>query len=311
MNSSRGNKGGAIKILSHLGSLIAVTAWALSFLCTKVLMEKGGFTPIEMYVYRFAVAYLILLLFTFRNLKAKSWRDEITLAVSGICAGSLYFITENYALRLTTAGNVSLLTSISPVLTTFLLAALYRQRILPGVIIGSIAAFIGVGCIIFSNGEGIEFRPEGDLLALSAALCWAVYSVTIKRVLPLYNTLFITRKLFFYGVITALPLLFTDNNGFHLHLLIDFAHPEYILNFSFLVIMCSVVAYLIWNESMKILGPVTTNNYIYLQPLITMIAAYFLIGENITLLGYMGCFLIICGLIVSDKWKGSIRFIRR
>ncbi len=311
MKFSRGNKTGYGKLIAHVCALVAVTAWALSFLCTKVLMENGGFTPIEMYVYRFALAYFILLLLTIRNIKSKSWKDELTIAISGICAGSLYFITENYALRLTTAGNVSLLTSISPVLTTFLIAIIFRQKILPGVIFGSIAAFIGVGCIIFSNGEGIELRPEGDLLALAAALCWAAYSVAIKRVLPLYTSLFITRKLFFYGVITALPFLFLDESGCHLYLLFDLSHPQYFLNFIFLVLMCSVVAYLLWNDSMKHLGPVTTNNYIYLQPLITMIAAYFLIGESITLLGYIGCFLIIFGLIVSDKWKGSIRFIRR
>ena len=44
-------------ILAHLGALITVTFWATSFLSTKVLMERGGFTPVEMYVYRFAEAY--------------------------------------------------------------------------------------------------------------------------------------------------------------------------------------------------------------------------------------------------------------
>lgn len=296
------------KVFANLGAFIAVTAWALSFLSTKVLMEDGGFTPIEMYVYRFAVAYILLLILTLRNVKSNSWKDELTLAICGICSGTLYFITENYALRLTTAGNVSLLTSISPIFTTFLVALIFRQRLQLGVVLGSLVAIVGVGCIIFSHGEGIEFRPEGDLLALSAALSWALYSVAVKRVLPLYSSLFITRKLFFYGVITALPLLFLSEGELHFLELFDFRnHPEYFLNFSFLVLMCSVLAYLIWNSSMKFIGPVTTNNYMYLQPLITMIAAYFLLGENITILGYLGCFLIISGLVVSDKWKPAIR----
>lgn len=301
MNIGNSSKSNSIVLLSHAGAFCAAAAWGTSFLCTKILMEDGGFTPIEMYVYRFAAAYIILLLFTFTNLKSKSLADELTLALCGICAGSLYFITENYALTLTTAGNVSLLSSISPIFTTILVAIMYRQRIRPGVIIGSVIAFIGAGCIIFSHGESIEFRPTGDVLALSAALSWAIYTVAIKKLLPLYSGLFITRKLFFYGLLTALPLLFCSDAPSHLHLLFDIAHPTYLLNFLFLVLVCSIGAYLLWNIVMKILGPVTANNYIYLQPPVTMIAAYIFLGENIYPLGYVGCALILGGLIYSDK----------
>ncbi|MDE6717223.1 MAG: DMT family transporter [Muribaculaceae bacterium] len=306
MKFNTANKQSLLLPLAHLGALVTVIAWGSSFLSTKILMEDGGFTPVEMYVYRFAAAYILLLLLTFRKIMSASWRDELTLAICGVCAGSLYFITENYALRLTTTGNVSLLASISPIFTTFLVAILFKQRIKAGVIIGSMVAFAGVGCIIFSHGASMELHPEGDLLAITAALCWAIYTVAIKRIIPLYTSLFITRKLFFYGVITALPLLFIQKEPYHLGLIFDIAQPQYMLNFLFLVVMCSMAAYLIWNEAMKVLGPVTANNYLYMQPLVTMIAAYFFLGENIYLLGYIGCVLIIGGLIISDKWKASV-----
>lgn len=288
-------------LLAHLGAIFTVSAWGTSFLCTKVLMMDGGFTPVEIYFYRFLAAYLVLLLFTFKEMRSKSWRDELTFLLCGVCCGSLYFITENYALKLTTAGNVSLLASISPIFTTVLVAVIFRQKIQTGVIIGSLVAFIGAGCIVFSHGESLEFRPTGDLLALAAAFSWAVYSVAIKRVLPFYSGFFVTRKLFFYGVITALPLLLMQKGPSHVHLLFDFEHPTMILNFLFLVLFCSLAAYVIWNEVMRILGPVSSNNYLYVQPLVTMIAAYFVLDEHIYLLGYIGCFLIIGGLIYSDK----------
>ncbi len=294
-------KGKYLVLLAHLGALFTVSAWGTSFLCTKVLMIDGGFTPVEIYFYRFLVAYLVLLFFTFKNIKSKSWRDELTFLLCGVCCGSQYFITENYALRLTTAGNVSLLASISPILTTVLMAVIFRQKIQTGVIIGSIVAFIGAGCIVMSHGASLEFRPAGDLLALAAALSWAVYSVAIKRVLPLYSGFFVTRKLFFYGVITALPLLLLQKGPSHISLLWDIAHPTMIMNFLFLVLFCSLAAYVIWNEVMRILGPITSNNYIYVQPLVTMIAAYFVLDEKIYLMGYIGCALIIGGLIYSDK----------
>ncbi len=229
----------------------------------------------------------------------------------GICACSLYIITKDYALKMTTAGNVSLLASMSPLFTTFLMALVFRQRIKAGVLIGSVVALIGVSFIIFSHGESLEIRPEGDLLAIAAAVCWSIYTIAVRRVIPLYTSLFITRKLFFYGVITALPLLFMQREPYHLRLLFDLHDPQYLINFLFLVLMCSVAAYLMWNEVMKVLGAVKTNNYLYLQPPITMVAGFFFLGESIMLLGYIGCALVIAGLIISDKWKGAIWFKKK
>lgn len=292
-----------IKILAHLGALGTMIAWGTSFLSTKVLMLEGGFTPIEMFIYRFAAAYILLFVITLKKIFADNWKDELQLFLCGMCAGSLYFITENYALQFTNTANVSLLASISPIFTTILIAVVYKTRLKKWTVIGSIVAFIGVVCIIFSSGEGFEIRPVGDLLALSAAVSWAVYTLMIKRLIPLYNSLFITRKLFFYGVLTGLPLLLIQKAPSHLNLFFQPGNFPLILNFLFLVVVCSVLGYLIWNEVMKYLGSVTANNYLYLQPLVTMVAASIVLGEMIYPLGYIGCVLIIGGLVISDKIK--------
>lgn len=289
------------KVLGHLSALITVTAWGTSFIFTKVLMEDASLSPIEVYVYRFALAYVLLLPFTLRKFFANNIRDELQLMMCGLCAGSIYFILENYALQYTTTGNVSLLSSLSPIITTVLMAAVFRFRPGIGVLIGSIIAFIGVGCVIFSHGEGLEFNPLGDFLALASAFSWAIYAVGIKRLIPIYSSFFISRKLFFYGVLSALPLLWISDQPSHLHVL--FTNASFILNLLFLVIACSLIAYVIWNYATGVLGPVATNNYIYFQPLVTMVVAYFTFGEEISLLGYLGCILIIGGLIISDKLK--------
>lgn len=282
-----------------------MVAWGTSFLSTKVLMVDGDFTPVEVFVYRFIFAYLVLLVFTCKKILANNWKDELLLMVCGLCAGSIYFISENYALQFTTTGNVSLLVSISPIFTTVLMAAVYHFIPKPNVIIGSIIAFIGVGCIIFSGGDTLEINPKGDLIALSASMSWAIYTIIVKRLNPIYSSLFITRKLFFYGVITALPLLFIQHQPYHLHLLFDMAQPQYLINFLFLGLFCSAAAYFVWNEVMRILGAIKSNNFLYVQPLVTMIAGYFILGENIYFLGYLGCVLIIGGIMISEKLTGK------
>lgn len=290
-----------VKILAHLGALLTVSAWGASFISTKVLMEDAHLTPIEVYIYRFIAAYLILLALTFKHILSNSWRDELQFMLCGICSGSLYYVLENYALKFTTTGNVSLLSSVSPLITTGLMVLVFRTKVGAGVIIGSLIALLGVGCVIFSHGEGFEINPLGDILALASALSWAIYAIGIKRLVPNYNTLFITRKLFLYGVISAIPFLMIQNEPTHFHTLFLDGNLSYILNFLFLVAICSIGGFLVWNEAIRILGPVTSNNYLYLQPLVTMIVAYFVFDEKIFLLGYIGCVLIIGGLIIADK----------
>ena len=289
------------KIFANLGALLTVAFWGTSFISSKVLLESAHLTPIEVYIYRFAIAYLLLLCVTFRKIFADNWKDEVQLLLCGVCAGSLYYILENYALGHTTTGNVSLLTSISPLLTTALMALVMRKKVSSGVVIGSVIAFVGVGLVIFGNDASLEINPLGDLLALSSAMSWAIYSIAVKRMIPIYSSLFITRKLFFYGVVTALPLLFLEKAPFHFTVL--FTTTEYLLNLIFLVVFCTIVGYLIWNYTMKVLGPVTANNYLYMQPLMTMIAAYIVFGEKISVMGYIGCGMVIGGLIISDKLK--------
>lgn len=295
------------KITGHIGALITVICWGCSFIASKVLMEGANLTPVEVYVYRFTLAYLMMLAITFKELKSKSWADELQMALCGICSGTLYFLMENYALIYTTTGNVSLLSSISPIFTAILLAVIYKTKMRQGEIIGSIVAFIGVALVIMSQpiamGLGMEIHPIGDILALSCALSWAVYSIAIKRLIPIYNTLFLTRKLFFYGLITSLPLLLIQKEPLHLQALFDFSQPGYFLNLLFLAVMCSSMAYLLWNESMKIIGPLATNNYLYFQPPVTMFVGCILLGETIYPFGYFGCALVLLGLVIADKMK--------
>lgn len=290
-----------MKLFANIGAILVMVAWGTSFLSSKVLMVTGGFTPVEVFIYRFTFAYFILLALTCKKIRANNLRDELLFLICGLCAGSFYFIAENYGLEYTTAGNVSLMVSISPIFTTVLMAVIYRFMPRPNVIIGSLIAFAGVACIIFSSGEGFEINPLGDLIALSASLSWGVYTIVVRQLNPIYNSLFITRKLFFYGVITGLPLLIIQEQPLKLWLIFDFNQPQFFLNFLFLGLFCSAFAYLAWSQAMKVLGAIKANNYLYMQPLVTMIAGYFILGEEILLLGYIGCFLIIGGILISEK----------
>lgn len=286
----------------HLGAFLTVSAWGVSFVSTKVLLENG-LNPVEIYVYRFLLAYLLLLLFNHRRLFANNARDEVLFAACGLCGGSIYFIAENTALEYTLVSNVSLITTLAPLITTLGIGALYRsERPTRGVVIGSMVAFVGVGCVIFNSSFVVKMNPLGDLLALLAAVCFAVYSIVLRKLNALYSVMFISRKTFFYGIITALPFLAFEPEMSDPRVLL---RPEVMGNMLFLGLFASMIAYVIWAQSIKRLGAVRASNYLYVQPIVTLIASFLILNENISLVGYIGCGLILVGLWLSDRFSAN------
>ena len=290
-------RGESPKLVYHLAALLIVLAWGVSFVSTKVLLDNG-LRPAEIYIYRFLLAYLLVLCVCHKRMFSNSLRDELLFATCGLCGGSVYFIAENTALEYTLVSNVSLITAISPLLTTFLIGMIYKsERPSKGIYIGSIVALMGVACVIFNSSFVVKMNPIGDLLSFAAALSWAVYSLVLRKLNALYSIMFISRKTFFYGVLTALPYMLTEPQITSPAVLLQADVWPHML---FLGVFASMIAYVIWAQSVKHLGAITASNYIYLQPIVTLIASVIILSETITIVGYLGCALILGGLWLGD-----------
>lgn len=282
----------------HLGALLTVTAWGVSFVSTKVLLEHR-INPTEVYVVRTLLAYLLVLCVCHKRIFSNSLRDELLFVSCGLCAGSLYFIAENTALEYTLVSNVSLIVTLSPLITTLLVGAIYKnERPGKGVLMGSLIAFLGVGCVIFNSSFVLDVKPLGDLLSLSAAVCWSVYSLVLRKLSAFYTVMFISRKTFFYGMVTAIPFLIAIPEHTPLDVYLQF---DVWSNFLFLGVFCSMIAFIIWAFTIKGLGAIKANNYLYIQPIITLIASALLLGEKVSIVGYVGCSLILLGVWISDR----------
>ncbi|MDE5935716.1 MAG: DMT family transporter, partial [Muribaculaceae bacterium] len=114
-------------ILFNIGAILTVTAWGVSFVSTKILLDNG-LSSVEIYILRFIFAYLIVLAFSHDRLWADTWGDELRLMLCGLLAGSIYFIAENTALEYTKVAFVALITALAPLLTTILVGILYKSE---------------------------------------------------------------------------------------------------------------------------------------------------------------------------------------
>ncbi len=288
------------KILYHLIAVVVALTWGCTFVNSKILILHG-MSPEEIFTVRFIIAYLCIWIFTPRRLFADNLRDEARMALLGITGGSLYFVAENTAIGISYVNNVSFIVCTAPLATTLLAIALFRDvHATWKIITASILAVIGVGMVIFNGHFVLHLNPLGDALALCACLCWAVYSLLLRGVSKRYGAVFITRKVFFYGLLTMLPFFAVKPWTFPLAKFTDTAVWG---NLLFLGLVASYICFLLWSWVTKKIGALKTTNYVYLNPISTVIVSAIFLDEPMKPMSFIGSLLILAGVFVANRQK--------
>lgn len=300
------------KLRYHLLALFVAAVWGETFVSTKVLIG-AGMHPVAIFFIRFLLAYVgIWLYIGLTRQKTRlwyGWKDELVFLLLGVSGGSFYFLAENNALAYTQATNVAFLVCSAPLLTaifTLLFRRFGKGRFAEGLedirlgfplIGGTILALIGMALVVF-DGKGLHLSVRGDLLAICAALCWAVYSLFMGQMSRDYGAVTPTRKVFFYGLLTILPFMGGMQESFSPALL---SQTAVLTNLLFLGLLASLICFILWNLVMDKLGNVTSTNYVYLNPVFTLLTAMALLGERMTLMAGIGCAAILLGVIWAGK----------
>ncbi len=329
------------RLTGYCFAAFTVVVWGSTFISSKVLLEF--YTPAQIMLTRFILAYCALWLLRPRRL-ALTLKQEGIFFLLGLLGCTAYFYTENTALSYTLASNVSIIVAAAPIFTAILAHFAGEERFRASTLAGFLVAFSGV-ILVVCNGtfvlklnpkgdllalaaavcwaiysvllrrasRGVAFsgvilvvcngtfvlklNPKGDLLALAAAVCWAIYSVLLRRASRGLDSILVTRRTMFWGIVTALPLVAAEGVPYPMAPLMT---ASGIANFLFLGLVGSALCFVLWNKAFRILGVVTTNTFIYLMPFITIVAARIFLDEPISPLALLGAVLITAGVVLSQ-----------
>ena len=284
-------------IKGHIAAFITIIIWGTTFISTKILLVD--FKPIEILFFRFLLGLIALIIVCPKRLKSTTAKQEITFAAAGLCGICLYYLLENIALSYTLASNVGIIISIAPFFTAILSHIFMKteERLRINFFLGFIVAMAGILIISF-NGKELEIKPIGDILAITAALVWAIYSLLTRKISSYgYNTIQTTKRIFAYGIVFMIPTLFFFE--FNLDLA-RMTNIKYLFNLIFLGLGASALCFVTWNYAVKLLGAVKTSVYIYMVPVITIVASAIVLREQITLAMGVGTALALVGLILSQ-----------
>ena len=284
---------GAPGIIVYVIAFVIVVIWGCTFVQTKILINSG-LRPDEIFLFRFTLAYILILPLAGKRLFLDNWTDEALAAALGLTGGSLYFVTENYALAYGYCSNVALIVCLTPMITALIVGCFYKsERMGRSAVIGSAIAFVGMALVVFNGNFILQLSPLGDVLALAACLCWALYTLIIKRLHDKYSNMLITRKIFGYGLLTILPMLLV--RGVDIELLVDGGAVVW-GNILFLGCVASLLCFLGWNFCLERLGTVRATNLLYLNPVISITTSAIVLGERVTWIAILGAVLILAGL---------------
>ena len=281
--------------------------WGVSGCVGQYLFTRQGMDSTWLVPIRLFLAGLILCAFFFvknRKMLFDPWnfkknpRNVVDLLIYGLAGVSCCQFTYFLTIQLSSAGMGTILQDLSPVI--ILLVVCIQQRRGPRVfeIFSILLALVGVALVVYNGHFILKISPLGDFLTLLAAFSWAFYSLIMKKMSGRYRTTFITRKIFFYGILTILPAFILHPWQFSLS---GLWQPAVWMNLLFLGVLASLVCFVVWNIILKQLGTVRASNYIYLNPLFTLIGSAVLLDEQFTVMSLMGAMLILGGVYWAGK----------
>lgn len=267
------------RTLGHAAALVTILIWGTTFVSTKVLLRD--FTPVTVLFTRFVIGYAFLWCLRPRLLPLSGWKKELLFAGAGLTGVTLYFLLENIALTYTFASNVGIIVAVVPFFTALLAHFLLKgEGFSRRFFLGFAAAFTGIFLIMANGAFVLELNPAGDVLALGAAFVWAVYSILMKKIgVNTSNMIICTRRIFFYGIVLMIPALFVLPVNMDWHLMVK---PVNALNLLYLGLFASALCFLSWNRVVEILGAVKSSVYIYMVPVVAVVASAIILGERLT-----------------------------
>ncbi len=278
--------------------VLAVIFWGASFIATKYLLnEINPETIISMRMILAISLLFVIALFKKRDftINLKSHGYIFILAVIAV----FHLWIQVTGLKFTTASNTGWIIGTAPIFMALLGLIFFKEKLrlikVGGIIIATFGLLLLVGK---GNPANIDFiKNKGDLLVLSSAFTWGIYSMINKKISLNYSPVMTILYLFIMMAIIIIPFTVSDSS------ISSVVHLSSIgwIAILFLGLLCSGVSYVIWAYALREMESAKVGAYLYFEPFITVITAWIFLKEDITLLIILSGLIITAGVFLVNK----------
>ncbi|MEJ2617305.1 MAG: DMT family transporter [Ignavibacteriaceae bacterium] len=284
-------------LLKYWKPIIAVCFWGASFIATKIALNQ--LSPISIIFIRLVFASVLLsiiALYTKRSFSINLRNHGFIFILALIAVFHLWI--QVTGLKYTTASNTGWIIGTSPVFMAILGFFVFSEQFTLFKISGIVIAFFGL-VLLISKGDflSIDFiSNKGDFLILASAFTWSVYSMVNKKITISYPPLMTILFQFIMMVIILIPFNINES----MFRIVIHLSLEIWIALLFLGLFCSGIAYVLWAQSLKEMESARVGAFLYFEPFITVIAAWSILNENITLLTIVSGITITFGVILVN-----------
>jgi len=267
-----------------------------SYIAAKFTVSDLGPLTTSFLRYTAALVFLSVLLIRQKSDLLISKRDVprfIGLGLTGIVGYHVFFLL---AIRHTAVANTAIINALSPVITGVAAALILGERLRKSNYAGIALAFLGVVILLirgsWNNLASLAINT-GDAFMLLAVLSWTMYTLLVKTLCGRYSGLTITFYASLFGTAVLMPLGLMEGAVGQ----IQSISRTSVWAILYMGVGASGLGYLLYNLSVRNIGPTKTSSVVYsLVQIAVAILAFLIFGNPLTPAMILSMALIISGL---------------
>jgi drug/metabolite transporter (DMT)-like permease len=286
-------------------ALISGAAYGSLSILGKMGLQMG-IVPSELLGYRFGIAGLVLfiiLALTDFDLVKPTRSTVIKGLILGFCFYGLQSMMFFHALMYIPASTATLIIYFYPLIVTLLSMVLFKMKATPGVYVSLFLILAGCALVFYDAFiKGLSMYGVG--LAVVSMIGFSIYLITAQYFLRGEHPLRIT----LYALLATALFFMMFNNPLKIFSLTT----RQLTIVLALALLPTVLAVSLLYKAIEKIGSAYTSIFSTLEPIVTVILAAFILGEDIAAVQILGMFLIIAGIMVPNiEYLISIKRERR
>ncbi len=276
--------------------------WGMSFIWSTMVFEY--YNPIATVFLRLVLSSIILWIITKFFIRREKIRREHhrMFLLSSLLNPFLYFLGENFGLKLTSPTISAVIIATIPLFTPIAGMLLLHEKFSRMNFVGMFVSFAGILIMLLKPDMSMTASPTGVALLLFAIVTAVSYSVVLKRLTTHYSALTIISTQNFIGALYFLPLFLIFDFRDFIRVIPD---QRLISSMLLLAFFASTLAYVFYTIATKHLGISRANIFSNLIPVFTAIASYLMLNENFDLRKLFGIAMVLTGVVLSQYRNDS------
>ncbi len=283
-----------------LALIVANTIWGAAVPIFK--LSLGNIPPFTLLFIRFFGAMILFAPFALRSWRPLSLKEYAEVCLTGFFGFTVAISFLFIGLATAPSINFPIIASAGPVVLYCIAVFVLKERAHSKIFIGSLVSLLGVLSIVvspllFGAVSGSVGQLQGNIYFMIAVIAQAIYALMSKRVLSKINVFQTTFLMFAFASLTYAPFMINELSSWSFTQL----DARGWVGILYGLIFSSAIAYYLYNWGISKIDVQEIGIFTYLDPVTTVIVAFFLLGETPSIYYFFGALLVFAGIFIAEN----------